>query len=76
LLSYKNKSYEVTLLLDVIARLKFTVTTMYKGVMFIKVTILENGLLQVYFNGLSMLSLFLLMLYTFLWLNLCCQKNY
>ena len=74
LLNY-NKSYEVTLLLDVTARLTFTVPTMYQGVMFIKVAILENGPFQVYFSGISMLSLFAFMLFTFLWLTLCCQKT-
>jgi hypothetical protein len=75
LLNYNNKSYEATLLLDVTARLTFTVPTLYQGFMFIKVAILENGPLQVYFYGVSMLSLFAFMLFTFLWLTLCCQKT-
>ena len=75
LLNYNNKSYEVTLLLDVTARLTFTVPAMYQGVMFMKDAILENGPFQIYFGGVSLLSLFAFMLFTFLWLTLCCQKT-
>ena len=75
LLNYNNKSYEVILLLDVITRLTFTVPTMYQGVMFTKGAIIENGPFQDYFNGVSMFSLFAFMLFTFLWLTLCCQKT-
>jgi hypothetical protein len=75
LLNYNNKSYAVNILLDVTARLTFTVPTVYQGVMFIKVAIIENGSFQVYFNGITMLYLFAFMLSTFLWLTLCCQKT-
>jgi len=75
LLNYNNKSYAVTILLDVTARLTFTVPTVYQGVMFIKVAILENGPFQVYFAGVTMLTLSVSMLFTFLWLTLCCQKT-
>jgi hypothetical protein len=75
LLSYNNKSYEFTLLLDVTARLTCAVLTMYQGVMLMKDAILENGPLQVYFAGVAMFSLFAFMLLTFLWLTLCCHKT-
>jgi hypothetical protein len=75
LLNYNNKSYEVILLLDVTARLSITVPTMYQGVMFIKAAIIENGPFEVYFAGVTMISLFAFMLFTFLWLTLCCQKT-
>jgi len=75
LLNYNNKSYAVTLLLDVTAILTFSLPTVYQGIVLIKVAILENGSFQVYFTGVSMLSLFALMLFTFLWLTLCCQKT-
>jgi hypothetical protein len=75
LLNYNNKSCQVTLLLDVIARLTFTVPTLYQGVMFIKVAILENGPFLVYFKGISMLFCFVFMLFSFMWLNFGCQKT-
>jgi hypothetical protein len=43
--------------------------------MFIKVAILENGPFHVYFGGITLLSLFAFLLFTLLWLTLCCQKT-
>ena len=74
LLNYHNRSYQVPLLLDVPARLTFTVPTIYQGVMLIKGAILDNGPLLVYFHTVSMFSLCAFMLLTLLWLTFCCQK--
>ena len=75
LLNYHNRSYQVPLLLDVPARLTFTVPTMYRGVMLMKGAILDNGPLPDYFLAVSTLCFCAFMLLTLLWLTFCCQKT-
>ena len=70
-----NKSYEVLLLFDVIAILTTNVITAYSGVITIKRTILEYGCFQLYLKVVTNLSECAFMLFTLLWLTMCCQKT-
>jgi hypothetical protein len=70
-----NKSYEVLILFDVITILTITVPTTYYGVMTIESAILENGHLQLYLKGITLLSECAFMLLILLWLAICCQKT-
>jgi len=70
-----NKSYEVLILLDVITVLTYTVPTTYSGVMTIKQAIVENGLFQLYLEGVSSLLECIALLLIFMWSALCCQNT-
>ena len=70
-----NKSYEVLILLDVIAILTFTVPTTYSGVMIIKRAVVENGILHLYLKGVCNLLKSIGLLLIFIWSALCCQKT-
>jgi hypothetical protein len=70
-----NKSYEVLILFDVITIRTIIVPTTYIGVMTIKNAVVDNGLLQLYLNGVFILSECAFMLLALLWLTVCCQTT-
>jgi hypothetical protein len=69
-----NKSFELLILLVVIAILTSTVPATYTGFMMLKRAIGDNGPIQLYFSAVSSILLCTFMLLALLWLSMCCQK--
>jgi hypothetical protein len=69
-----NKSFELLILLDVITILTNTVPTTYFGFIILKLAIVENGPIQLYLISFATI-LCALLLFSLLWLTMCCQKT-
>ncbi|KDR19121.1 hypothetical protein L798_07003, partial [Zootermopsis nevadensis] len=70
-----NNSYGILILLEFITVLTNSVGTTYFGVMTINDTVFNNGNFEIYFKGITLLSMCTFELLAFFWLTTCCHST-